>query len=81
MSPERQVCAAPEGQNDAMRRPVHLHSPEHGGYRRPATSWPAALLPGALLVTLMATAAGPTPPGSQLPATELHVVDAPAAQR
>jgi hypothetical protein len=52
----------------------------HAAPRRPTTSWPAALLPGALLLTLMATAAGSTPSGSQLPATELHVVDAPASR-
>ena len=77
MSPERQVTTARDGHNEAMR-PEH---PAHGAHRRPTTSWPAALLPTALLVTLMATAAGSTPSGSQLPATELHVVDAPAAPR
>jgi hypothetical protein len=78
MSPERQVTAAPDGQNEGMRP---AHSPLHVERRRPATSWPAALLPGALLVTLLTTAAGSTSSGRQLPATELHVVDAAAAQR
>ncbi len=80
MSPDRQVTTALDGQNVPMR-PVHLHSSEHSASRRPTASWPAALLPGALLVTLIATAAGSTPSGSQLPTTELHVVDAPAAER
>ena len=55
----------------------------HAASRRPVASWPAALLPGAMLLALLttgaATAAGnssaaeaPAPP----PVTELHVVEA-----
>ena len=44
----------------------------------PAASWPSAALPAALLLALITTAAAQTPQGSDLPATELHVVDAPA---
>jgi hypothetical protein len=44
---------------------------------RPGTSWPAALLPGALLLALLGSAAGTTPSGNDVPQTELHVVDAP----
>ncbi len=50
--------------------------PAPGSHRRPTVSWPAALLPGALLVSLLTTAAGQTPSVSDAPATELHVVDA-----
>jgi hypothetical protein len=78
MSPERQVTGARSGQTGVMPPAQH---PAHGAPRRPTVSWPAALLAGALLVTLMATAAGSTPSGSRLPVTELHVVDAPAASR
>ena len=55
--------------------------PAHGVPFRPAASWPAALLPGALLLALLGGAAGQTASGSDLPATELHVVDGPAPQR
>ncbi len=55
----------------------------HAASRRPATSWPAALLPGLLLLALMgAGATTATASGSALdaqaerPVTELHVVDA-----
>jgi len=59
----------------------------HAATRRPAASWPAALLPGALLLALLTTGAasatGSTaaeaPP--QAPVTELHVVDAGSAGR
>ena len=53
----------------------------HAAPRRPLASWPAALLPGALLVALMtAGATTTTSSGSALsdaperPVTELHVV-------
>ena len=54
----------------------------HAAPRRPAASWPAALLPGFLLLALMtAGATTATSGGSALgapdrPVTELHVVDA-----
>jgi hypothetical protein len=48
--------------------------PASGSHRRPTVSWPAALLPGALLLSLLTTAG--TPSVSDVPATELHVVDA-----
>ena len=74
MSPPGQVGAVPAGQNAAMRA-------AHSVPVRPAASWPAALLPGALLLALLGGAAGQTASGSDLPATELHVVDGPAPQR
>jgi hypothetical protein len=56
----------------------------HAATRRPAASWPSAMLPGALLLALLATgAASATGTSSALeagsgqpPVTELHVVDA-----
>jgi hypothetical protein len=49
--------------------------------RRPAASWPAALLPGALLIALVTTGAATTTSGgsptgapADRPITELHVV-------
>jgi hypothetical protein len=56
----------------------------HAATRRPAASWPAALLPGALLLALLtagvtSTTGSATPldaSGGQPPVTELHVVDA-----
>jgi hypothetical protein len=51
--------------------------PAHADDDRRSTSWPAALLPGALLLTLLGTAAGTTPSGNDEPQTELHVVEAP----
>jgi hypothetical protein len=55
-------------------RPAHrLDSHES----RRGTSWPAALLPGALLLALLGSAAGATPSGNDVPQTELHVVEAP----
>jgi hypothetical protein len=55
----------------------------HAAPHRPAVSWPAALLPGALLLALMtAGATTATAGGTALeapadrPVTELHVVDA-----
>ena len=50
--------------------------PAHSDSRR-ATSWPSALLPGALLLVLLGSAAGATPSASDVPQTELHVVEAP----
>jgi hypothetical protein len=54
----------------------------HAATRRPAVSWPAALLPGALLLALMtAGATTATSGGASLdvqadrPVTELHVVN------
>lgn len=55
----------------------------HAATRRPAASWPSALLPGALLLALLTTGAASAAGGStaaerpaQAPVTELHVVDA-----
>jgi hypothetical protein len=56
----------------------------HAATRRPAASWPSALLPGAMLLALLVTGAA-TATGSsssvdasagEPPITELHVVDA-----
>lgn len=56
--------------DSAPRRPAH-RAP-----RRPALSWPAALLPGALLLTLISVGTvGST--SSDVPATDLHVVVGP----
>ncbi len=41
--------------------------------RRPATSWPSALLPGALLLALLGTGAA-TSASSTTPQTDLQVV-------
>ena len=49
----------------------------HAANRRPAVSWPAALLPGALLVAVItAGAVGSTGAASSqhTPVTDLHVV-------
>jgi hypothetical protein len=55
----------------------------HAAPRRPAASWPAALLPGFLLLALLTAGATTTTSGgsaldaqSERPVTELHVVDA-----
>lgn len=74
MSPKGQVVAASTGQDAGMR-------PAHSAVRRPPSSWPAALLPGALLLTLLTTAAGQAASGSETPAIDLHVVDAPLQER
>lgn len=50
--------------------------PAHADPRR-ESSWPSALLPAALLLALLGTAAGTTPSGNDVPQTELHVVEAP----
>ena len=52
-------------------RPSPRHADEEA--RRPALSWPAALLPGALLLTLISVGTvGST--SSEKPVTDLHVV-------
>lgn len=55
----------------------------HAAPRRPVVSWPAALLPGALLLTLLTAGATTTTAGgsatdtpAERPVTELHVVSA-----
>lgn len=54
----------------------------HAAPRRPAASWPAALLPSALLLALLGTGAATattghdTPAADQAPVTELQVVPA-----
>lgn len=55
----------------------------HAATRRPAVSWPAALLPGALALALMTAGVTTSAAGSSSPAagpdraiTELHVVGA-----
>lgn len=49
------------------------HGPAHRAPRRPALSWPSALLPGALLLTLISVGTvGST--SSDVPVTDLHVV-------
>ena len=55
----------------------------HVARRRPAVSWPAALLPGALALALMTASATTTTAGgapveerTERPVTELQVVDA-----
>jgi hypothetical protein len=65
----RQVAAGRSGHDTGM----------HAATRRPADSWPAALLPGALLVAVLtAGAVGSTGAASaqQTPVTDLHVVGA-----
>jgi len=50
----------------------------HAATRRPAISWPAALLPSALLVAVIATgtagATGASSSSQDRPVTDLHVV-------
>lgn len=53
-------------------RPEPMHA-EAGTARRSALSWPAALLPAALLLTVLSVGTiGST--SSDVPVTELHVV-------
>ena len=70
MSPGGQVRRAQPGQTEGV-----LTEPS-ARHRRPrAVSWPAALLPGALLVTMLSVGTvGST--SSDVPVTDLHVVNA-----
>ena len=54
--------------------------PAHRAPRRPTVSWPAALLPAALLLTLLSVGTvGST--ASDVPVTDLHVVVGPGDAR